>query len=124
MDRLRWRFLQDNTHIGGNNHAPTSTMITINFTTAMACCLFLNMQAVTRAKERLIMTRPRWRYLPAGLVDASPDELFEQLQEGGLWGHLQKEEISASSFLSELAGFGEEVLVMKNLSKMPAPGRL
>lgn len=93
----------------------------------MACMLFLdflNVQAVTRAKERLIMTRPRWRFLPRGLLDASPDELLEQLQEGGLWGLLQKEEIPASSFLSELAGFGEEVLVLEDLSRMPAPGRL
>lgn len=70
------------------------------------------------------MTRPRWRYLPLGLTDASPEEILELLQEGGLWGHLQMEELQASSFLSELAGFGEDVLVMENLSKMPDPGRL
>jgi hypothetical protein len=58
------------------------------------------------------------------LLDASLEELLELLQEGGLWGHLQMEELQASSFLSELAGFSEDVLVMENLGKMLAPGRL
>jgi hypothetical protein len=41
--------------------------------------LLLLLQAVTRAKERLILTRPRWRYLPRGLAEAETAQEVEEM---------------------------------------------
>lgn len=78
-------------------------------------------QAATRAKERLILTRPRWRYLPRALADASPDELRALLAEGAIAGQLAAGEIRPSSFLEYLDSLQQDrpVLVTENHSRLP-----
>jgi hypothetical protein len=78
-------------------------------------------QAVTRARERLILTRPRWRYLPRGLAtDATDDELRELLNDYSIALTLRNEEVADSTFLQLLDGVTPDrsVFVEENHSRL------
>lgn len=83
-----------------------SVRVLTHYLLALPACPLHSSQAVTRAKERLILTRPCFKYLPQGLAEASPDQLQDLLKDSRTIRGLRELSIPPSSFLQLIRKVG------------------